>query len=158
MELKEQKPQFCAVLTPHRALDQKGVYVVMIITCILAAIPGVVFFLMGAWPIIGFLGLDVALLFWALSKSRQEVNSFEEITLYTDKLDIRSVSPKGRVTRHQFNPFWIKIEVLRDFEDRVTDIVLKSKERTIKVGAFLNPEDKKSFAFALSCALYRVKR
>lgn len=158
MELKEQKPHFCAVLTPHRALDQNGVQIVMIITCILAAIPGIVFFLMGAWPIVGFLGLDVALLFWALSKSRKQVNGFEEVTLYPDSLDIRRVSPKGRETRFQFNPFWTKIEVFKDFEDRVTDIVLKSKERSLKIGTFLNPDDKKSFASAFSNALYRVKR
>ena len=85
-------------------------------------------------------------------------NGFEEVTLYPDSLDIRRVSPKGRETRFQFNPFWTKIEVFKDFEDRVTDIVLKSKERSVKVGAFLNPDDKKSFAFALSSALYRVKR
>ena len=54
--------------------------------------------------------------------------------------------------------FGPKIEILKDFEDRVTDIMLKSKERTIKVGAFLNPDDKKSFASALSNALYRAKR
>lgn len=95
MELKEQKPQFCAVLTPHRALDQIGVQIVMVITCLLAAIPGVVFFLMGAWPIVGFLGLDVVLLFWALSKSRQEVNGFEEVTLYADELNVRRVSQRG---------------------------------------------------------------
>jgi len=157
-ELKEQKPHFSAVLTPYRALDQKGVNVVLIITCLLAAIPGLVFFSLGAWPIVGFLGLDVALLYWGLTHSRQEVNGFEEITLFSDQLDIRRVSSKGRETHHQLNPFWIKLEVVRDFEDRVTDIVLRSKNQTLKIGAFLNPEDKRTFAVAFANALFRLKR
>jgi len=158
VELKEQKPHFSAVLTPHRALDQKGVNNVIMITCLLAAIPGLIFFSMGAWPVVGFLGLDVAFLYWALTHSRQEVNGFEEIRLFADQLDIRQVSAKGREIHHQLNPFWTKIEVQRDFEDRVIDIVLRSKNQTLKIGAFLNPEDKRTFALAFANALFRLKR
>lgn len=158
VELKEQKPHFSAVLTPHRALDQNGVNNVIMITCLLAAIPGLVFFSMGAWPVVGFLGLDVGLLYWALTHSRQDVNGFEEVVLFADQLHIRQVSPKGRETQHQLNPFWTKIEVQRDFEDRVTEIVVRSKNQTLKIGAFLNPEDKRTFALAFTNALFRLKR
>ncbi len=157
-EMEGQKPAFCAVLTPHRALDGDGIRWVMVITCLLAAIPGFVFFFMGAWPIVGFLGLDVLALFWALTHSRRDAHGFEEITLYQDQLSVRQVTPKGHETIHKLNPFWTKIEVLKDFEDRVTDIVLRSKEQKLFVGRFLNPDDKKSFASAFSNALYRVKR
>ena len=157
-ELKEQKPTFSAVLTPHRALDGQGIRVVMIITCLLAAIPGLIFFFMGAWPIVGFWGLDVLALFWALTHSRRDIYGFEEITLYQDQLNVRRVTPKGHETVHRLNPFWTKIEILKDFEDRVTDIILKSREQKLPIGSFLNPDDKTSFASAFSNALYRVKR
>lgn len=157
-ELEEQKPTFCAVLTPHRALSPKGIRIVIIITCLLALIPGLVFFLMGAWPVVGFLGADVALLYWALTRSHADVYGFEEITLFRDKLLWRKVSPKGVETIKEMNPFWTKLEIGKDLEDRVTNIMLTSNAQKIQIGSFLNPDDKKSFANAFSNAFYQVKR
>lgn len=152
-----QSPLFAAFLTPHRALDLVAIKKVIAFFAALAAIPGLIFFAMGAWPIVGFLGLDVLVLYWALTASLKSADAFEEITLWRDELDVRSVSEKGAETLVRFNPFFVRFAAIRDRENRVTALKLSTRERDIEIGRFLTPEDKASFATDFSAALHKAK-
>jgi uncharacterized membrane protein len=145
-------------LTPHRAMDQKGIRRVIAFTAIMASIPGITFYAMGAWPVVGLLGLDVLLLWWAMSASLKSGGDFEEITLWPDALDIRKVSANGRASEISFNPFFVRLSVERSTDDQVTAIRLVSRERQTEIGKFLTPYDKGQFAAAFANALYRAKR
>src|SRR5665809_45740 len=57
---------FSAVLTPNRALSPQGFMVLMAAICVVSFATGLMFFLMGAWPVIGFMGLDVLLIYICL--------------------------------------------------------------------------------------------
>lgn len=153
-----QSPLFAALLTPHRSLSPKAIRWVIAITCVFASIPGIAFYAMGAWPVVGLLGLDVLLLYWALTASLRDKDMFEEITLWPDALDIRHVTKKGRETALSFNPFFIRLSVVRDNEDRVTALKIVTREGETEIGRFLTPDDKASFADALGHALSRAKR
>ena len=50
---------FSALLTPHRSLNRTGFLVLMVALCAISFVAGMVFLLMGAWPVFGFFGLDV---------------------------------------------------------------------------------------------------
>lgn len=152
-----QSPLFAALLTPHRSLGVTGIRRVVAIYAVLAAIPGLYFFFTGAWPIIGFLGLDALALWWALSASLKSGKAFEEVTLWRDELEIRHVTARGRERRHAFNPFWVRLNVDRDFEDRVTRLVLRMRSEELEIGAFLNPDDKESFATVFGQALSKAR-
>lgn len=151
-------PLFAATLTPYRSLSRKGLRNVVLLTAILAAIPGIMFFLLGAWPIVGFMGLDVLAVYWALTRSTKDGRRFEEVTLWPDELEIRSVTPQGKDSRETFNPFFVRLIVDRDIEDRTTGLWLKSREKMLEIGAFLNPDDKASFAKVFGNELSKAKR
>ncbi len=153
----QQSPLFAALLTPHRSLTPIGIKWVVAIYACLASIPGIYFFATGAWPIIGFLGLDAAALYWALTASRKSGKAFEEVTLWPDSLEIRHVSARGRERRHAFNPFWVRLDVARDTEDRVIRLDLRNRGEVLEIGAFLNPDDKASFATVFSQALSKAR-
>ena len=121
------------------------------------SMPGLVFCDMGAWPIVGFLGRDVLLLYWALSHSRKSGDAFEEVRLWPHALDIRRVSAAGVETSMRFNPFFVRFNAIRDREKQVTALQLVSRERVVEIGRFLTPDDKARFAKAFSAALYRAK-
>ncbi len=150
-------PLFAAMLTPHRSLTPKGIRWVIGLTCVLASIPGIVFFALGAWPIVGLLGLDVLALYWALSSSLKDTEAFEEITLWPDALDIRNVSKKGRETSVSFNPFFVRFAIDRDHEDRVTALKIETRDTEVEIARFLNADDKASFAKVFGPALHRAK-
>jgi uncharacterized membrane protein len=151
-------PLFSAKLTPYRSLSPKGLRNVVLLLAALSAIPGIMFYSIGAWPILGFMGLDVLAVYWALTRSMKDGERFEEVTLWPDELEIRSVTPQGKDSRETFNPFFVRLIVDRDFDDRTTSLWLTSREKALEIGAFLNPDDKASFARVFGNALSRAKR
>ena len=56
---------FSAVLTPHRSLSATGFLILMMLVGGVSFAAGIVFLMMGAWPVFGFFGLDVLLLYLA---------------------------------------------------------------------------------------------
>jgi len=150
-------PLFAVQLSPHRAMNRQGIRRVIALTAVLAAIPGLAFYAMGAWPIMGLMGLDVLLLYWALTRSLKDGDAFEVVTLWPDHLDIRCVSARGRETVHSFNPFFVRLVVERDHEDRVTGLRIATREKQIEIGSFLNADDKARFAGMFGPELARAR-
>lgn len=153
----QNNPLFAALLTPHRSLGMTGIRYVVAVYAVLAAIPGIYFFVSGAWPIIGLLGLDAAVLYWALSASLHSGRAFEEITLWRDALEVRHVTARGRERHHRFNPFWVRLGVVRDHEDRVTRLTLTNRGQVLEIGTFLTPADKAQFATEFGQALHSAR-
>lgn len=151
------RPLFAAKLTPQRSLGRKGARVAVAVTAVLASVPGIVFFSLGAWPIVGFIGLDVMLIWWALAASLKDGKRFEQVTLWPDQLEVRQVDGAGKETLSRFNPYFVKLVVDRDFNERTTGLHLRTRERDVVLGAFLNPDEKSSFAKAFGTALKRAR-
>ena len=158
------RPLFAALLTPHRSLSRVGIRRVVLLFAGLALVPGIYFYLLGAWPVVGFLGLDALALWWALSRSHRAGTAFEEITLWPDALKVRHVSARGRERQHRFNPFWVRLQIDRDPDAQVMRIALNDRtppmahRPPLEIGTFLNPDDKSSFAQAFSQALVDARR
>jgi uncharacterized membrane protein len=150
-------PLFAARLTPHRSLSPRGIRIVVAILAALLLLPAVIFFSLGAWPVIGFMAVSVVALYAALKWSFRDGRRFEEVTLWADRLEIRQVSPRGEEHQLSFSPFYVRLRIERDFDEHVTAIVLRSKDQDVAVGAFLNPDDKASFAQAFGTALRKAR-
>jgi len=152
------EPQFEAVLSPHRSLGRFGFVLLMSITTVITAIHMVIFARVGAWPVFAFFGLDLALLFGAFWLSYRSGRMREFIRLSRTDLSIRKVFPSGRAVDHQFNPFWTRFNIARHKEIGITGMRVSSRGQQTEVGAFLNPDDKESFATAFQRALATVKK
>jgi uncharacterized membrane protein len=122
-----------------------------------ASIPGIVFFSLGAWPIIGFLGLDVLAVYWALSASLRDGRQFETVTLWPDQLEVKRVTGRGKEQLLTFNPQVVKLVIDRDFNERTTGLHLRTGDGDAQIGAFLNSDEKASFAKAFGTALKRAR-
>ncbi len=152
-----ESPLFAALLTPHRSLSPSAIRWVIAFTALMASIPGIAFFAMGAWPVVGLMGLDVILLTWALTASYTDKDAFEEITLWPDALEIRNVSKTGKETNFSLNPFMVRFSVSRDDEARITALKIVARDTEIEIGRFLTPDDKANFAAVFAPALHRAK-
>ena len=152
-----ESPLFAALLTPHRSLSPSAIRWVIAFTALMASIPGIAFFAMGAWPVVGLMGLDVILLTWALTASYTDKDAFEEITLWPDALEIRNVSKTGKETNFSLNPFMVRFSVSRDDEARITALKIVARDTEIEIGRFLAPDDKANFAAVFAPALHRAK-
>jgi uncharacterized membrane protein len=149
---------FSAIITPHRSLSGTGFLVVMGLVGGLSFIGGTVFFLLGAWPVIGFLGLDVLLVYWAFRANYRAAAAFEEVTVTPSELRLRRVSHRGEVAEWTLNPVWTRLDRETHEEFGLLKLFLVSRGRRLAVAGFLSPAEKESFAAALSTALGEAKR
>jgi uncharacterized membrane protein len=149
---------FSATITPHRSLSGTGFLIVMGMVGGLSFIGGMFFFLLGAWPVVGFLGLDVLLVYWAFRASYRSAAAFEELTVTPSELRLRRVSPRGRVAEWKMNPVWTRLDRETHEEFGLTKLFLLSRGRKLAVAGFLSPEERESFATALAAALGEARR
>src|SRR6476620_8609952 len=99
---------FSAIITPHRSLSGTGFLLVMSLIGVMGFCGGLFFFLLGAWPVIGFLGLDVLLVYWAFRANYRAAAAFEEVTVTASELRVRRVSHRGKVDEWSLNPLWTR--------------------------------------------------
>src|SRR5690606_28881408 len=136
------EPIFRALLTPHRSLGRTGFLVLMGVVALMWLGTGAFFLSLGAWPVFGFFGLDVLLLYVAFRLNYRAARVREEVSVSRTALDILKVAPSGRSQAYRFNPFWTKFRVARHEEIGITAMAVEGEGRQVPIGAFLNPDDK----------------
>ena len=150
---------FSALLTPHRSLNRTGFLVLMGFICVVSFAAGMVFLMLGAWPVFGIFGLDVLAIWWAFRINfRSAQGAREEITVTPSELRVRRVSHRGHVVEWVLNPLWVRLDQTGDPEFGIERLYLVSRGRRVSVGHFLGPDEKASFAKALLAALTAAKR
>ena len=157
-DILRERPVFAAELVPYRSLGCKGFRVLLAMTGAMCFGQAAVFLITGAWPVAFFFGLDFVALYGAFLLNYRSGRIREEVTVSRTRLSIRKFSPSGRMTEHCFNPFWARFSVRRHREIGIVSMDVSGEGRRIDVGSFLNPDDRESFAEALTGALATVKR
>jgi len=149
---------FSAIITPYRSLTGMGFLAVMGLIGVISFIGGMFFFLLGAWPVVGFLGLDVLLVYWAFRANYRAAAAFEQVTVTPSELRLRRVSHRGEVAEWTLNPLWTRLDRETHEEFGLLRLFLVSRGRRLSIAGFLSPQEKESFAAALSAALGEAKR
>jgi uncharacterized membrane protein len=149
---------FSAVLTPHRSLSPTGFLIFMLVLGCISFVSGMVFLMAGAWPIFGFFGLDVLLVYWAFRSNYRTARAYEVVTVTASELTLRKVSHHGRVSQWTLNPLWVRLDRDEHAEFGIERLYLVSRGRRLPIAGFLGPDEKASFAHALSAALGEAKR
>jgi uncharacterized membrane protein len=149
---------FSAIITPHRSLSGAGFVAVMLAVGGISFVGGVAFLIAGAWPVIGFLGLDVLLVYWAFRASYRAAAAYEEVIVTATKLRVRKVSHRGEVAEWSLNPVWAQLDRETHEEFGMERLFLVSHGRRLPIAAFLGPKEKASFASALAGALGEARR
>ena len=149
---------FEAISTPPQSFTARGFRVLAGLLILAALVPACVFFALGAWPVLPFIGLEVgaalALLLWHARASRR----VSEMVLLTDAgLSIRHVDHRGRVVRSVLDAYWAKVE-LDEAATRAGKLLLKSRGRVLEIGRHLSAPEKTELADALRGALARARR
>jgi uncharacterized membrane protein len=155
----EPQPElFSALLTPHRSLNRTGFLVLMAFLSAVSFVAGIAFLLMGAWPVFGFFGLDVLAIWWAFRINFRRGNATEEIRMTPSELRVRRVSHRGHVVEFTLNPVWVRLDQKVHAEYGIEKLYLVSKGRRVAIASFLGPDEKASFANALTAALQAARR
>ena len=121
-------------------------------------VTGVIFLSHGAWPVFGFFGLDVLLVYVAFGLNYRAARAREEVSVSRTSLDIQKIAPSGRSEAHRFNPFWARFAVARHERSASPAWRSKAQGRAVPIGGFLNPDDRESFARAFRARWRRRRR
>ena len=147
---------FRAVLHPHRSLSPRGFLILMSAIGAVSFVTGVAFLLIGAWPVLGFCGLDVALVYLAFKLNYRAGRAHEIIELTPEILSVTQVAPSGTSQRFEFNPYWAKVR-LSQWPDGRTDLKIATHGKGVSFGRLLNDEERRDFAVALQKALSETR-
>lgn len=151
------EPIFRALLTPHRSLGRTGFIVLMSVLGGTWFLIGSFFWAIGAWPVLGFFGLDLLLIYLAFRLNYRAARAREEVSVSRVAVDILQVAPSGRSSAYHFNPFWTRFRVARHDEIGITGMAVEGEGKRVPIGSFLNPDDRESFAAAFGHALATAK-
>jgi uncharacterized membrane protein len=145
---------FAATLRPYRSLDPRGFALLMAVLAGMSFISGMAFALNGAWPIMGFFGLDVGLVYLAFRINYRAADACERVVLSESQLIVERHRRGQLIGRWSFQPYWLRVQVT---EGRSPAVVLASHGRSVAVGSFLSPDERQGFAQALSDSLEALK-
>jgi uncharacterized membrane protein len=149
---------YAATLRPHRSLSPAGFLAVMSVLAGVSFAAGTAFLMMGAWPIFGFFGLDVALVYLAFRANFRAARAYEDIHMTPNRLLVRQVSARGEARDNVSNPRWVRLETTRDEDYGMTRLALISRGVPLVIGAFLAPRQREEVADGLAAALATAKR
>jgi uncharacterized membrane protein len=157
-ESELETPLFTAILRPHRSLSPRGLAWVIGLTSLAGLAISLPFFFLGAWPIVGFMGLDVALIALAFRINAAEGRNEEQIFLSRIHLLIRQLGWRGELREASFNPRWSQLEREDHPEWGLERLAVVQGRTRQEVARCLGREDRAEFAEVFGKALAEAKR
>ena len=148
---------FQAQLKPHRSLSRRAFRRVMIGVTVFSLTVSLVTFFAGAWPVFGFMGLDIALVYFALSISYRRGLVTETLELDEHTLTVERTDPRGARHLWRLQPAWLKVELAEPILPQ-TPVVLRSHGQSLPIGVFLHPKQRREIARDLRSALARWRQ
>ena len=133
-------------LYPHRSLNGFGLKVVLGAVVVSNLAVGILFWSLRAWPVFGFLGLDVALVFVAFWLNNRSAKAYEQIEISGDEVILIHVDAKGE-RRRTFNRRWMRVELETDeARELIGRLFIVSHGKRSEVGNFLGAEEREALA------------
>lgn len=147
---------FDATLTPNRSLSPKAFAIVMGIVVAMSFFAGLAFVSMGAFPVIGFFGLDALVIWLAFHLSFRSLKQETRVRITAEQIDLRHTRP-GQKPREAHMPTAFT-QVRLDFpERRPSELKLAHAGKAWVIGRFLTPDERKTLKEALESAIWRAQ-
>lgn len=154
MEASRGETLFEARSAPLHALGAFGLRVVAGALAAGFLLTGVLFALLGAWPVLAFAGLEGAGVLLLLLLYRRHARQSVEIVTLTERDLVVRRREGARVVELRLQPGWARLE-RRDAPDGTARLFLAQRSREVEVGKFLCPEERDGLERALRDALWR---
>jgi len=132
---------------------QALVWLLVFTACLSFAI-GIGFALFGAWPVLPFIGLEVAALAAAFYVNARHAADYERIVV-RDGLMLVEVHEAGHSRVHRFHPGWVRLHTRSAGDD--VRIGVRSHGRELEIGRHLDAPGRSLLAVELAGRLERYR-
>jgi uncharacterized membrane protein len=143
---------FERVLLPHRSLPPRGFHLLMLLLGLISLAAGIGFVSIGAWPVMGFFGLDVVLVYIAFCLNYRSARRSEKIRLAGDTFTVEQVGVRGERRIWRFQPFWLRV-IVQERGDDGNRLLVASHGRSLVIGDFVTPAARRELAASIREAL-----
>lgn len=150
--MEKPEPIFQAVVRPYRSLNAIGFRVVMAALIVANVALAILMVSLGAWPVTGFMGLDVLGAYIAFRLSFAQMAAFERITIADNNLIVARVDQRGRAREWRCPSYWAHVGYDDESDERGV-LTVRSHGRQIEIGRFLHPDERAGLARQLREAL-----
>ena len=140
---------------PYRSMGPVGLRYLLWFLLALNFVGACVFVSLGAWPVAGFMGLDVLGVWLALRISNAQARAFERIIITRGETTIERVDRRGHQKLWGFQTYWVKAIV--QGEENEERVALSCRGRQVEVGVHLPTFERRAFGDLLQQALFRAK-
>ncbi len=145
---------FEAMITPHRSLSARAGRRVVLALCGASGATAAVFLLLGAWPVTGFCGAEVALASTLLLLHARSARASELVLLGERSLRVVRTDPRGRRAVCELPTAWLKVW-LEECRGTTPKLLVAHRDRQVELGRVLGEAEKRDLAAALCQALDR---
>lgn len=145
-----------AVLVPNQSLSPKAVALVMAGIGALSFISGLAFYAVGAWPVIGFFGLDLLGLYVAFRWINRQQRQQTRITITADTIRIHHFAADNSEKTAEIPSAFARVEL----DTPVTHnswLRIEHGQTAWVIGRFLTPKERGSLAKTLRAALANAR-
>ena len=140
-------------MTPHRSLSARGRTIVILLLTGASVAIGTLFWILGAWPVPGFCGLEVAVACVLLRRNARDLRRIESIELRQWSLLLCRTDPDGEASERRLSPYWLRVELL-DRPGSIVRVCLAGHGVREEVGQLLGESARRILAQDLRLALH----
>ncbi|MEZ6029257.1 MAG: DUF2244 domain-containing protein [Hyphomonadaceae bacterium] len=146
-----------AVLEPPRSLSTRGFNRVMMVLGGMSFLSGLGFLMMGAWPVLGFMGLEILALWLVFKWSFRSQTARTYVRVTADAVTLRKVDGWGRERHARISAYFARVEY-DQAASGPNALRLTTSRTAYPLGEHLTPRERESFARRLSEALGDARR
>ena len=147
---------FDAVITPHRSLTRsQAIAVALALSGLSVSIGGALAWL-GAWPVLGFSGAEIALAGALLVLHARAGRQAERVRLTRRAIQIVNTDGRGRVRRRALSTAWLAVG-LEERPGTVPRLVLRRRGVACEIARVLGEDEKRALGAALAAALAEIR-
>lgn len=145
--------RFSRVLRPHRSSSERAIRIVTLFVLFLFIPTGTAFLVVGAWPVFGFMGLEVAALIFALRYNHKVGSAFEAISISERTFKVSKVDHWGKRKHWTFQPQWLQVRI----DGTSKQLIAGTHGKRIVIGKFLNEDEREDLCEVLKEEIRRLQ-
>jgi len=140
----------------NQSLTTRGLYILMFFITIPASYIGISFYVLGAWPVLGFMGFEILLIYIAFKILFYNNKFYEHIILDSEKLNILFKKKNKIIKKIELEPTWVQVKIEKIYENEDT-LIVSSHGKKIILANYLIPEERLKLAGKIKSGLREWK-
>jgi len=152
------QPALRLTVWPHRSLSRKGFVIFISVTFAMLMIPLLAFLgTIALWALLPYLMGSLALTWYLIQRSYQDGTLREDLTIWSDRVELTRSNPRTAAQTWHANPHWARVTLHADGGPVEDYLTMTGNSRTVEIGGFLAPEERRALYPELTDALVHLR-